>query len=519
MLELVERRVASFGARPCLDGRSALHALLKSKDLYSTSTLTVKTFDPKIFTITSSGVVAAPLRDRLPPEGLELMDQARRRIFRSARDWNQRQESGEVPPIYPYWDVRLRQSPALRLKLFKDLIACGLVGLRLRLRARAALFFVAKKDGTLRMIVDAREASAMCRRPPRTALGSASAVASLDLCDEVITEAFGDEKVEIHGASADLRQGFYQLHWKEMGSMFGFDYPTSLGSFDGARVFDEESSSYLDLPAETLVYPVFEGLPMGWSWSLHFCNLITEDCLRVGVSRALGLAPSDIPVLREGGPLASLGSSRVVVASYVDNGNIIGTDQVTTDLALKGFLEELDRRDLKYHEVEKAATVFVTGGTIFDFARRRCHAKPDRAWRLYVAMAKVLTMGGCTPAALGVIVGHLTYHFMLLRPALAAMDHVYRYMDSNVHAFLRFPTDLVQEFRTLKGLIFLAVKSLGSPWSGMAYCSDACLSGYALAECDLGSKMTRHCGRMLEKCVFANPLANTSSPFTTSPQA
>ena len=100
----------------------------------------------------------------------------------------------------------------MRLKLFKDLIACGLVGLRLRLRARVALFFAAKKDGTLRMIVDAREASAMCRRPPRTALGSASAVASLDLCDEVITEAFGDEKVETPGASAGLRQGFYQLH-------------------------------------------------------------------------------------------------------------------------------------------------------------------------------------------------------------------------------------------------------------------------------------------------------------------
>ena len=61
--------MATFGPRPGEDGRSALHALLKSKDLYSTSTCAVQTYDPSKFTVTSSGIVAGSLRARLPPGG------------------------------------------------------------------------------------------------------------------------------------------------------------------------------------------------------------------------------------------------------------------------------------------------------------------------------------------------------------------------------------------------------------------------------------------------------------------
>ena len=61
--------------------------------------------------------------------------------------------------------------------------------------------------------------------------------------------------------------------------MFGFDFPTPLGEFGGARVYDESTEKYLELSPDTLVFPVFEGLPMGLSWSLHVCNIITEDCL------------------------------------------------------------------------------------------------------------------------------------------------------------------------------------------------------------------------------------------------
>ena len=217
-----------------MDGNAALLALLRSKDVYSKSDVTVQPYDPSRLQVFTSGITASSLRDRLPAVDQKLLDHARSRILLPPGEWDRRCDAGEVHPIYPYWDVRLRRSASLRLHLFKQLYACGLLGLRLRARTRAALFTVAKKDGTQRLIVDGREASAMCHRPPKIALGSAAAIADIDLSSSALSESFGPAatSVHTHGASADVRQGFYQLHWGDGASLFAFDYPMRLDSFD-----------------------------------------------------------------------------------------------------------------------------------------------------------------------------------------------------------------------------------------------------------------------------------------------
>ena len=147
---------------------------------------------------------------------------------------------------------------------------------------------VGKKDGSQRLIVDGREASAMCHRPPKICLGSAAAIGEFDLSTESLRASFGDAAgdVQVHGASADLKQGFYQLNWEAGASLFGFDFPMPLSAFDTDQVYDESLGHYVAMSADTLVFACFKGLPMGWSWSMHFCNSITEDCLRTGISQA-----------------------------------------------------------------------------------------------------------------------------------------------------------------------------------------------------------------------------------------
>ena len=144
------------------------------------------------------------------------------------------------------------------------------MGLRLRFRARAGIFFVAKKDDTLRMVVDGREPSSLRRRPPHTGLGSAAAISALDLS---LADSEAGPNFQVHGASADLRQGFYQLTWRSMASWFGFDYPEPISEFGKTAVYDENTGCEIMAPPDALVYPCCEGLAMGWSWSLHFCNL------------------------------------------------------------------------------------------------------------------------------------------------------------------------------------------------------------------------------------------------------
>ena len=50
-------------------------------------------------------------------------------------------------------------------------------------------------------------------------------------------------------------------------------------------VGDEVTGSYDAVPPDTIVFPIYQGLPPGWSWSFFFCNLINSDCLAVGIGR------------------------------------------------------------------------------------------------------------------------------------------------------------------------------------------------------------------------------------------
>ena len=171
------------------------------------------------------------------------------------------EETGALQPVTPFWDIVLRHKRHLRLELFKRLIQTGLVGLRLRIRSRAALFFVAKKDGTLRLIVDGREASMLHRRPPSVGLGSAAAMSSIDLSDAALNQCTASGRV-VHGASLDLQQAFYQVTWPEVVSFFGFDYPEPISEFGQTHVYDEVLRCHVEVPSDTVGFPVYQGLPL-----------------------------------------------------------------------------------------------------------------------------------------------------------------------------------------------------------------------------------------------------------------
>eukprot|EP00959_Pyramimonas_sp_CCMP1952_P029297 615015-Pyramimonas_sp.AAC.1 len=68
----------------------------------------------------------------------------------------------------------------------------------------------------------------------------------------------------------------------------------AIRNFDTDCVYDEVSQTYLQVEPDTIVYPCFQGLAMGWSWSLHICNGITQDVTRIGISRALGVSPDSV---------------------------------------------------------------------------------------------------------------------------------------------------------------------------------------------------------------------------------
>lgn len=122
-------------------------------------------------------------------------------------------------------------------------------------RERCTPFFVKKQDGRLRLIVDARRFNRRCVPPPKTPLGSVSALSDVELGE--------------HDALVSIlcRRSFWvSRRWR-------------------ASAF-----------RRTLIFPLSRTAPMGCTWSMYWCQKAHEDCLdRVArtVPRGLGIGPDE----------------------------------------------------------------------------------------------------------------------------------------------------------------------------------------------------------------------------------
>ncbi|CAK0850366.1 unnamed protein product, partial [Prorocentrum cordatum] len=333
VLQRGHQRVAAFGDPLGVDGDEALLTLLKTKDMYSARPTPVRSYEPHLLKVLDSGIRPLPFRSLAPASLLPLIEQPERYLYRSQAVLDTMVEAGELAPARPFWGANLRGDPTLRLDLSMELMRIG-------------IFFVGKRDGTLRMAIDGRGPSAMHRRPPRTELGSAAALSGLCLDGGLL----GNSDSGHHGASADLRQGFYQMRWLEVGSWFCFDCPMAVRNFDTDCVYDEASREHVLVDPDTIVHPCFQGLAMGWRRSLLICNAIAEDVTRIGIGQVLSIPASDARIVSERAPCARLVPGDPAGSSCVGNSNAAGSPRTLVDAALEAILREFERRGLSCHE-------------------------------------------------------------------------------------------------------------------------------------------------------------------------
>ena len=121
-----------------------------------------------------------------------------------------------------------------------------------------------------------------------------------------------------------------------MASWFGFDDATtveeltSLG-FENVWIFDDEKQCWERPGLLEKIYPVFEGIPMGWSWGLYFAN---ESTAFVAGSTAPG---EEDWLLRERAPVPVLAPDKTVTGVYVDNVQVVGGRPQDVDSKMNGL--------------------------------------------------------------------------------------------------------------------------------------------------------------------------------------
>ncbi len=511
VLDRIRRSCARYGRQPAdLAPRGALLELLHTNDMYAAAPCRVAPFDAQKLKILQKKFVPKPLCSLAPPEVVSAFSDLDRYIRRS--DEEVQRALADVAPLKPYWDRRLATERDTRIEFVKQLAERGLVSYRRRIRSRVGLFFVEKKGDQIRLVVDAREASRLHHSPPHVALGSAGALAELDLSKDAL-DACGvtasAPEVKLFGGSLDLSDSFYQFMHEPLGEDFGIDFPEPASVYGASRVW--ENGEWFPVDPGEPVFPVFCALPMGWSWSLWAVHStvahIASDAIGSQEGLVLDKAPPRTP-----------SAGKPAIGVYVDNVNVLGMSCADVDHTLERISDALHAVGIDTHEHVKATTEFQAVGVCFDGHRLLLHHTPRRAWRLYLAITEVLSRGRLFGWQLRILLGHMVHHCLLQRPALAVLQALYRFAFENLHVLAELPPAAIVELQVFKGLVFLAVVDLAAPLSDTVYCSDSSATGYALHLARVHPSELRPLAEVRERWRFLpverRPVAISAPTFT-----
>lgn len=250
--------------------------------------------------------------------------------------------------------------------------------LRKKIRGRVSFFFVAKKSGCIRLIVDCQEANSLMRPAPHAALGGPGALSRVDFIEESLAAAGFKGELDVHIADLDLQDGFYQLECPELASFFEVDDPRPASEWGVDSVWDEEANAEVAVTPSTLLYFTMSAVSMGWSWGVWFCQAVVEE----GVRRALGHGrPHELGrtggLVQEGEVPPLVGPGEPVAAVYVDGAAIIGLCKADVQLGYEKVIAALEGMGLRLHGLRPAARdMDVVGMTFKGGASRAWFRKP-----------------------------------------------------------------------------------------------------------------------------------------------
>ena len=259
VIQRVATRIRVYGdPPPDFEPESCLRQLLLSKDLYSQEPQNLAPYSESKLRVLKGDSFPKDAVPLLPPQAGALLQNFRVSI---ERPWDQVPDDLVLPE--PYWDPVLAHNSEKRHGLFRLLLSLRIAGAHLQSKAPAGLFFVWKKDGCIRMVVDGRQANLLQRRPPRVYLGSPNAISELDLSQASLDlGGYGSvAEFELSLADADVRDAYYQFCVRELGSWFSLERVRA-GDFDIARAWCDIRGDWVDIDPDSRVWLCVDAMCM-----------------------------------------------------------------------------------------------------------------------------------------------------------------------------------------------------------------------------------------------------------------
>ena len=165
--------------------------------------------------------------------------------------------------VKPYLDPMLVQNSATYCKFVQRLDAAGMIVWKQHIPSLLGCFFVRKKGGSLRIVLDTRDVNGFFLKAPHTRLPSPAAFGSIETTSED----------PVYMSGSDLSNCFYHLEADpELAQWFSLPQ-IAVSTVPGL-------ADRCGFAADSFAVPCLRVLPMGWSWSLHLAQKVHETRLK-----------------------------------------------------------------------------------------------------------------------------------------------------------------------------------------------------------------------------------------------
>ena len=342
------------------------------------------------------------------------------------------------------------------------------------------IFFVRKKSGQLRLIFDTRKMNLDFRDPPKTDLPSADA----------FTRVETPVNEEFYIGSGDLANAFYTLSVPQ-DLAERFTLPTI-----EASMIEPNLAAQLGVQSGGQVLPYLTILPMGWSWALHFCQMVLSHAIqRAGFVDRQIIGDKRCGVQLNGG-------EDIAVAGYVDNYGVIGTSPTAVNQGLARISEKLRDLGLTVHEEEEASSNGTFVGLHFDGKTGFLSIAPQRLCNIKKAIDELLSQQFCSGRALQLLIGHCTWAMMTRREGLSILNSTYAFIHQHGLNSARLWPSVRQELQWIGALLPLFRIKLNCGWSADVTASDSSPFGVGVCSRQLDLDTISNLGSQCERWRF-----------------
>ena len=473
-LEFIQEAVEQIGVPTALSGPEALEELRVSQgyeDLPTTCPLA--SFNPALVALPSEGMTPVPLESLWGPGGQQEVEKFYQQRVLDPDETKVKLEESGVKRCYQ--DPKLND-PTCYSSFIRRLVNLNLVEYSLEPpKESVGLFFVKKKSGQIRLIMDCRRSNCFFSEPDTTHLATGEAMSRMHV----------DSGSKLYTASADLQNAFYTM-----------EMPEQLRPFFGLRSVRADAVGLTTLNGRSLlpssrIYPRVCVIPMGWKWALWWCQKVNERiCERSGLPAELRL--------QDGRPAPQ---STMCHVQYVDNLHIFGTCKQTVEKKIWGAVQGLRSAGLTVHEIEfDEGESKVLGWEV----QQTGHLRPSRKrlWRLRLGIRELLKRGRASGQQIERIVGHITFVSLCRRECLSILGECYSFIKKHYTEVVPLWKSVRKELQVWDGVAPMIQVSLCREWSNKVYAVDASEWGLGAVASDMDLPSVQLLGLFTERWRF-----------------